>query len=147
MFKRILLATDGSEFAERAAEAAAALAKKFDASLTTLHVFMVPVTGVSFATGEVIPVVDPATIDQWAREAAGAAEAGVARACGAAGVAYAFRQELGHPAETILRAAEEDRTDLIVLGSRGLSGIQGFLLGSVSARVSHHAHCSVMIVR
>ena len=41
----------------------------------------------------------------------------------------------------------EEKADLIVLGSRGLSGIKAFLLGSVSDRVAHHAPCSVLIVR
>ena len=53
----------------------------------------------------------------------------------------------GDPAEVILRVANEQQADLIVVGSRGLTGIKRFLLGSVSNKVSHHAPCSVMIVR
>ena len=52
----------------------------------------------------------------------------------------------GHPAETICRIAEEDGHDLIVMGSRGLSGIGSFFLGSVSDKVSHHTPCPVLIV-
>ena len=53
----------------------------------------------------------------------------------------------GIPAEEILRVAEEEGVDLIVIGSRGLSGVKAFLLGSVSDKVSHHAKCPVLIVR
>jgi nucleotide-binding universal stress UspA family protein len=53
----------------------------------------------------------------------------------------------GDPAEVIIQVANEQQADLIVVGSRGLTGIQRFLLGSVSSKVSHHAPCSVMIVR
>jgi nucleotide-binding universal stress UspA family protein len=53
----------------------------------------------------------------------------------------------GDPAEVIIEVANEQQADLIVVGSRGLTGIKRFLLGSVSNKISHHAPCSVMIVR
>jgi nucleotide-binding universal stress UspA family protein len=53
----------------------------------------------------------------------------------------------GDPAEAILDVAQEQKADLIVVGNRGLTGIERFLLGSVSSKLSHHAPCSVMIVR
>ena len=51
------------------------------------------------------------------------------------------------PGEEILRAAADEKADLIVLGSRGLSQVKAFLLGSVSDKVSHHAKCPILIVR
>jgi nucleotide-binding universal stress UspA family protein len=53
----------------------------------------------------------------------------------------------GHPAQEILRVAKERDVELVVVGARGLSGIQEFLLGSVSGRVLQYAHCSVLIAR
>ena len=53
----------------------------------------------------------------------------------------------GQPAEVIIDVAKQVQADLIVVGSRGLTGIKRFLLGSVSSKVSEHASCSVMIVR
>ena len=53
----------------------------------------------------------------------------------------------GDPAEAILDTASEQNADLVVVGDRGLSGVQRFLLGSVSRKVSEHAACNVMIVR
>jgi nucleotide-binding universal stress UspA family protein len=53
----------------------------------------------------------------------------------------------GDAADAILDVAEEQRADLIVVGNRGMTGAKRFLLGSVPNRVSHHAPCSVLIVR
>lgn len=53
----------------------------------------------------------------------------------------------GFAAEEILKAAKRFRSDLIVLGSRGLSGFKRTILGSVSRKVVRHAHCSVLVVR
>jgi nucleotide-binding universal stress UspA family protein len=53
----------------------------------------------------------------------------------------------GDAAQVILDVAEEQNADLIVVGARGLTGLERFLLGSVSSKLSHHAGRSVMIVR
>ena len=53
----------------------------------------------------------------------------------------------GDPADAILDVAEEERADLIVVGNKGMTGAKRFLLGSVPNKVSHHAPCSVMIIR
>ena len=53
----------------------------------------------------------------------------------------------GDPADSILDVAEEKRADLIVVGNKGMTGAKRFLLGSVPNKVSHHAPCSVMIIR
>ena len=74
-------------------------------------------------------------------EAAGAAAAEQ----GVAGVAVHARQ--GDPADAILDVAEEQRADLIIVGNKGMTGAKRFLLGSVPNKVSHHAPCSVLIVR
>jgi nucleotide-binding universal stress UspA family protein len=53
----------------------------------------------------------------------------------------------GDAADAILDVAEEQRSDLIVVGNKGMTGAKRFLLGSVPNKVSHHAPCSVLIVR
>jgi nucleotide-binding universal stress UspA family protein len=53
----------------------------------------------------------------------------------------------GDAADAILDVAEEQRADLIVVGNKGMTGAKRFLLGSVPNKVSHHAPCSVLIVR
>ena len=53
----------------------------------------------------------------------------------------------GDPADAILDVAEERGSDLIVVGNKGMTGAKRFLLGSVPNKVSHHAPCSVLIIR
>ena len=53
----------------------------------------------------------------------------------------------GDPADAILSVADEVEADLIVVGNKGMTGARRFLLGSVPNKVSHHAACSVIIVR
>ena len=54
---------------------------------------------------------------------------------------------MGDAADAILDVAEEQGSDLIVVGNKGMTGATRFLLGSVPNKVSHHAPCSVLIVR
>jgi universal stress protein E len=68
----------------------------------------------------------------------------VARGAGARPIR---ERALGRPEYAILEAALRDRSDLVVVGSRGLSGVGRMLLGSVSEYVATHAHCSVLVVR
>lgn len=63
------------------------------------------------------------------------------------GVEVETHAQEGDPAQVIIEAAQAQNADLIVVGARGLTGLQRFLLGSVSSKLSHHAPCSVMIVR
>lgn len=53
----------------------------------------------------------------------------------------------GHPAEAIVRTAEKQKSDLIVMGSRGLTDVRAFLLGSVSRKVVMHAGCPVLLIK
>ncbi len=55
--------------------------------------------------------------------------------------------ENGDPAEVIINAAERENADLIVMGSRGLSGVKRFILGSVSNKVLNHSETSVLVIR
>ena len=65
----------------------------------------------------------------------------------AAGVAVETYARQGDPADAILDVAEERGADLIVVGNKGMTGAKRFLLGSVPNKVSHHAPCSVLIIR
>jgi nucleotide-binding universal stress UspA family protein len=56
-------------------------------------------------------------------------------------------ETIGHPADSIVRAADEGGFELIVMGARGLNAVERFLMGSTSARVVAHAPCSVLVVR
>ena len=64
-----------------------------------------------------------------------------------AGVEVEIYARQGDPADAILDVAEEQGADLIIVGNKGMTGAKRFLLGSVPNKVSHHAPCSVMIIR
>jgi nucleotide-binding universal stress UspA family protein len=68
-------------------------------------------------------------------------------ACQAAGVSYTARSETGSPAATIDRIAREEKVDQIVMGTRGMGGIRGLALGSISTQVLHLAEVPVTLVK
>ena len=74
-------------------------------------------------------------------------ERGRRRASREAGVEVETFAREGDPADAILDVAEEQDADLIVVGNKGMTGAKRFLLGSVPNKVSHHAPCSVLIIR
>ena len=84
---------------------------------------------------------------QPARGSAGAARARQRGGHGAGVSQVETFARQGDAADAILDVAEEQRADLIVVGNRGMTGAKRFLLGSVPNKVSHHAPCSVLIVR
>jgi len=142
MFTHILLATDGSECALKAAGVAATLASKFASRLTIINVYQpVPMVG---PFGEAINLgMNDNYIDTVQDDAINSAS----RIVDGHDVPYQCRKEIGPPEAEIVRVAEEEVCDLIVLGSRGLNAVESFFLGSVSNHVTHHAHCPVLIVR
>ncbi|MGO9900942.1 MAG: universal stress protein [Solirubrobacteraceae bacterium] len=146
MYTSILVGTDGSDTAKAAVEYAIELARRLEARLQIVSAY----EAVSDARLRDRRVEVPADL-QWivnpradvlaTLEHAAAA----ARAAGVEAVETFARQ--GDAADAILDVAEEQRCDLIVVGNRGMTGAKRFLLGSVPNRVSHHAPCSVLIVR
>lgn len=140
MYRRILLAYDGSEGAKKALVAAINLAKVHQAQLRVL------------AVQERLPRFS-GTIDEVQEEKALADEQygrllqeAQARAQ-AAGVELKTIMRPGHPAQTIVEAAKEGNFDLILVGHSGLSGVWATFLGTTAEKVSRHAPCSVLIVR
>jgi nucleotide-binding universal stress UspA family protein len=87
---------------------------------------------------------------QWAinpRQEVEAALADAAEVAREAGVTVNTHARQGDPADAILDVAEEQNADLVIVGNKGMTGAKRFLLGSVPDKVSHHAPCSVLIVR
>jgi nucleotide-binding universal stress UspA family protein len=145
VFGSIVVGTDGSDTAREAVRQAVELAARLGASLQIVSAYE-PVPGARLREeAERVPpdlqwLVNPREeVDATLREAADAARSG-----GVEAVTYA-RQ--GDPADAILDVAEEQGADLIVVGNKGMTGARRFLLGSVPNRVSHHAPCSVLIIR
>ncbi|MGB9833900.1 MAG: universal stress protein [bacterium] len=145
MFKRILVPVDGSEESKKAVLVAKELVERFEASVTLIYV-LPPLTLIATAAPgeEKILQAIPELIDFRQKEGNEILEALIK--IFPPGTADKNLLE-GHPARCILNYAREGNFDLILIGSRGMSRISGFLLGSVSDAVVHHAHCPVLVVR
>jgi len=147
MPKTILVPVDGSEHANRAVDYAGDLANKYDAKVVLLHAIHYPFGRLpdelhQFAVSEHLD--GPDEIGAMAEKLLESAEI---RAANAGAPETARDSVVGDPATVILDAAKSAGADLIVMGSRGLGGIEGLLLGSVSDKVLHHAEVAVTIVR
>ena len=138
MFKKILVATDGSDRADAAVEYALQLAK--DARAEVVGLYVVDLTSLPPA-GEVTVPPSPATLEY---EALKLLEV-VVKGAKEHGIEANVQVEFGKPAEEIVRKAEREGVDLIVLSSTG-KGVDRFLLGSVSEGVIRRAKCPVQLV-
>lgn len=144
MFSRILVAVDGSPFAERALKSAVDLAKKYSAKVIIVHVILRRFYAVTPSeAGVLATTVFVREMETEGKEIINKAEA-YAKAERAD---YECRLLQGVPAEEILKTARSENVDLIVIGSRGLTEVRAFLLGSVSDKVSHHAKCPTLLVK
>lgn len=143
-FKRIVLATDGSPDANRAREYAAELAKLQPGT----HIDVVTVArpfdhlyDYHYNPGHYEALMNAQ------RDAAAALANEVAETLRKTGATVETVVETGNPVELIPEIAARRNADLIVMGSRGLSGLKSWLLGSVSDGVMHRAKCPVLIVK
>ncbi|HXH03124.1 MAG TPA: universal stress protein [Candidatus Competibacteraceae bacterium] len=147
MLKNILVATDASPASNRAVEMAADLAGRYQTPLYILHVIrdmdlppelrkMAEVERIFGPRADVLRFVANKILDEARTRAqtAGAREI------------HTLMGE-GDPASTIIRTAEENQVELIVLGTRGLGEVKSMLLGSVSRKVSNLAGISTLIVK
>ena len=121
MYKKVLIATDGSVTAGHAADVGVDVAKAAGAELLVLHVG------------------DP----KDGKKVLAQAE----KALKATKVQINTMSVSGDPADMICEVAEREGVDLIVVGNKGMTGAKRFLLGSVPNQVSHHSPCNVLIVK
>jgi nucleotide-binding universal stress UspA family protein len=141
MFKSIVVGTDGSPTAERAVERAAELAETLGAKVHVVSAYepnSVKVGGGFEERAQWMAAPD-STVDSVLERAIG-----IMRVKGLDVESYARK---GNAAEALLDVADECGADLIIVGNKGMKGARRFLLGSVPDKISHHASCSVLIVR
>ncbi|MDQ3767887.1 MAG: GNAT family N-acetyltransferase [Actinomycetota bacterium] len=140
----VVAATDGSAIAAPAVATAVGLASKLGA---TLHLVGIS-GGLTARAATLVRGVPPdwSSILRTDRRAAQALNE-AARDARAAGVQTTCHRREAEPADAMLSVAKEVDAELIVVGSRGLSASRRYLLGSVPGKISHHAPCSVLIVR
>ncbi len=120
-YSRVLVGSDGSDRAAKAVDRAVDVARAFGASLTVLGVG---------SSDELKTALD--------RQVGEHADAGVD---------IEVRIENGHPVQVLIDVAERDGYDLLVVGNKGMRGIERLMLGSVPNKLSHHLPCSLLIVQ
>lgn len=145
MFTKILVPVDGSENSWHALHHAMTIGEKFNSSILVLNVIQ-PYNNAALLA---VPL-DYATISQGNNELAKVGDKVLAMAAErlenyAGKVEYQLK--MGHPSEQILDVATKTDCDIIILGSRGLSSIAEFFLGSVSSKVAQYAQIPVLIVK
>lgn len=137
MFDKILVAVDGSSYAEEALDLAVDLAQRYHSSICLIHAFphVSDLLGTPYHehVHEARTLIGNELLDAASRQVGGT-------------VPVELCLLEGPPAPAILKAAEDSHCDLIVVGSRGQGQLMGMLLGSVSTAVAQHASCPVMIV-
>jgi nucleotide-binding universal stress UspA family protein len=156
MFNKILVAIDIREIDKSAFNQVLSLAKSTGAKLMFLNViapdeqnypnpFIYSGYEYNWGNESLVTVYQ----EQWTKFKQQGLEAlrSLAAEAKAAGVEAEFSQDFGNPGRTICNLAQRWSADLILVGSRGLTGVKEMFLGSVSNYVTHHAPCSVLIVR
>jgi nucleotide-binding universal stress UspA family protein len=145
VFTRIVVGTDGSDTAGEAVRQAIDLAKLAGASLSIVSAYEpVPKRRVQAEQQDAPPDVQH---EIGPREDVNLLLETAAAEAKKAGLEVQTHPVQDDPADAILNVAEETGADLIVVGNKGMTGARRFLLGSVPNNVSHHAPCSVIIVR
>ena len=145
-FRMIIVAFDGSADSVKAMGIACSLAGKYGSELAVVHVFTSPAMGFSAASG--LPIPDYKALEE-AKKAAG-------KEVLSKGLELASRSgikprgeliEAPSVVEALVEFAAGEKADLIVTGTRGMTGFKKLVLGSVSSGLVNHAHCPVLIVR
>jgi nucleotide-binding universal stress UspA family protein len=145
VFTRIVVGTDGSETAAEAVRQAVDLAKISGAQLSIVSAYA-PVSG-RRVQGEQSEAPADVQYEIGPREDVNLVLDAAAADAKKEGIEVQTHPVEGDPADAILNVAEETKADLIVVGNKGMTGARRYLLGSVPNNVSHHAPCSVIIVR
>jgi nucleotide-binding universal stress UspA family protein len=145
VFTRIVVGTDGSETATEAVRQAVDLAKLSGAELNIVSAYApVPKRRVEGERQDAPPDVQ---YEIGPREDVNLLLEAAAAIAKKQGVEVQTHPVEGEPSDAILTVAEKGDADLIVVGNKGMTGARRFFLGSVPNNVSHHAPCSVIIVR
>jgi nucleotide-binding universal stress UspA family protein len=143
---KILLATDGSKFSNKAADYGLDMAKKLGADVIALYV-------INLKHFELYALEHHDDITGYEDENLRMRKEGddaldyVATGARARGVSLTTRTVRGYPADEIIKAAKDEGADLIMVGNLGRTGIERMLLGSVSEAVVRNAPCPVLVVR
>lgn len=146
MFGKILVCLDGSKLAEQIMPFAAEQAARFDSSLVLMQV--VSLANVPTPTGiESVPVAVPDTLLKDAEASARDYLNGLVPALREKGLQVHCVTMIGHPAESIVSYAEENRFDLIALATHGRSGLKRLVFGSVADYVVRKSGLPILLIK
>lgn len=140
---KLLVPVDGSDPSLRAVKLAVSMAKKAPRS----DIVLVNVQDTSTLDLGELGLVSPARLRQLAQQTGEKALKKANALCKAARLRFTAHLEIGPVAETIIRIARRERAGHIVMGTRGLGGVRGLLLGSVTIQVVHLASIPVTLVK
>jgi nucleotide-binding universal stress UspA family protein len=147
MYKKMVVPVDGSETSWRALRQAVELGVKFAGSEIIVLTVIQPYNNAALLA---VPL-DHNVISQSNADMERIGNEVLKQAREIVGPNYpgkvSFEMEVGHPSERILAVTKESGADAIIIGSRGLSGIAEFFLGSVSSKISQYANVPVLIVK
>ena len=139
----IVVGVDGSPAAERAIDWALDEARVSGDEVLLVHAWQYPVVAMTAFHSEAWPALEHGGVEKVARDVLNAVTETARRR--APEVHVDSRLVEGHPGEVLVDASSAAR--LLVVGSRGLGGFKGMLLGSVSSSCVHHALCPVVVLR
>ena len=144
--RTILVPTDFSEHAHAAIEWAVGLAKLCSAQVVALHSTWIDLP-TSVTVAQLRPDLRPHEFLEKQSDFVQSKFEEIQKLAAESGVRCEVRQSARHPVSVTLEEAEQRPADLIVMGTRGRTGLQHVLLGSVAERVTRLAHCPVMSVK
>jgi nucleotide-binding universal stress UspA family protein len=144
---RILVGVDGSDPSKRAVSRAITVARATGAKLYIVYVVHIPVYASSTLLDS--PAIDYSGVEQALTEVGKRVVAEAVKQAEGSGVEVAadVLERATSIVQSMLDYATDNKIDLIVVGSRGLSGLKRVVLGSVSGGLVNHAHCDVLVVR
>ncbi|MBM2851613.1 MAG: hypothetical protein HW420_160 [Candidatus Nitrosotenuis sp.] len=137
-FSKILVPIDGSKYSENAIRKACTMAKKYHSELTLIHVVDRTRKSDVFAGSEYAQI-----LRKYAKSTLEKAK----KITNEEGFEPKIVTKEGNVANEIIKFSKEAKTDLIIVGSKGLGAVLQFFLGSVSSKIANHALCSVLIVK
>ncbi len=138
MLKTILVAFDGSDQSRNAFDLGLEIAERFQTKLLIVGVIRLPEPAISIEVDAMLDSGKAHFEEEFQR---------LKLKANGRGVELETSILIGHPAEQIVREAEDTHADLIIMGRRGLTRATRWILGSVSERVMRYAHCPVTVVK
>ncbi len=138
VFCKILVCCDGSKHSDKAIKLSCDIAKKYDSDLTIIYVVDKTIKSDVFAGSEYTKILRKYAQDTILR---------AQRLAKSLGIEPNVIIKEGNVSEQIIQYSKKSRTELVVVGSKGLGAVLRFMLGSVSTKIANHSLCSVLIVK